>query len=80
MMEEKNISVLLDCDVRTKGDTRMEAIYFIQGKDKSVDKMYSKQGADEYFINPDVVIVENGVGDPKMDLTNIVDIPDDNAL
>lgn len=80
LMKEKRISILVDCDIRMKGDTKLETIYFKQGKDKSVDKLYSKEGVTEYFINPDVVIVENGVGDPKMSLGKLVENSDEGTL
>ena len=55
----------------------MEAIYFRKEEDKSVDKLYSKEGAVEYFINPDVVIVENGIGTPKIDLNRLIENGED---
>ena len=79
-MKEKRISVLMDCKIRLKGDSKIETIYFKQGEDKSVDKLYSRDGVTEYFISPDLVIVENGVGPPKLNLNHLIDNGEDGSL
>ena len=47
-------------------------IYFTRPEDKTPEKLYSKEGATEYFISPDVVICENGVGPVKMDINKLI--------
>ena len=47
-------------------------IYFTRPEDKTPEKLYSKEGATEYFISPDVVICENGVGPVKMDIKKLI--------
>jgi len=57
------ISVMMKTQItRMDGLNRLEAIYFKKdSKDKSEKNV-------EYFLRPDVVIAENGVGGPKYDL------------
>ena len=64
----------MNCDLtQIKGDNKMETIYFRMEEDKSIEKLYSQEGAVEYFINPDVVIVENGIGQPKVSLSRLIE-------
>ena len=72
MMKQKRISVITNCDLKLKGDTKLDTIYFTRSEDKSPEKLYSKEGAIEYFISPDVVICENGVGPVKMDINKLI--------
>jgi hypothetical protein len=53
----------MDADLqRFQGIEKLEAVYFKKKNQPEKDKNV------EYFIRPDIVIAENGVGAPKMDL------------
>lgn len=81
LLAEKRISVLMDVELTgVNGDTTMESIYFKKAEDRSVEKLYSKEGVMEYFIHPDVVIVENGVGAPKLDLNGLIENGESGSL
>ena len=67
MLREKRISVLMDCKIqRLTGLNKLEGIYFLK---KQADGTYSDS---EYYINPSIVIAENGVGEPKINLKQIL--------
>jgi hypothetical protein len=34
---------------------------------------FSEQGVTEYFVCPDVVIAENGIGKPKLDISTLIE-------
>lgn len=51
-----------------KGEIRLETIKFRKAEDRNPEKEFSGEGVNEYFVQPDLVIVENGVGKPKIDL------------
>jgi len=56
-MKKKRISVLMDSKItKIEGTTKMEKVHF------------KKEGepATEYFLQPDVVIQENGLGGPSL--------------
>jgi len=48
------------------GLNKLEGIYFLK---KQADGTYSDS---EYYINPSIVIAENGVGEPKINLKQIL--------
>lgn len=73
-MKEKRISVLMDCKIsQFKGINNLEAIYFKKTKELDYEKIVSGQDEPEYFIKPDVVIAENGLGAPKVDINKLID-------
>lgn len=68
------ISVVMNCEINSiKGEHKIESIHFVKDEDKSVDKKFSSTGVAEYFIKPDVVIAENGVGANKEKLSDIIE-------
>jgi hypothetical protein len=73
-MKEQRISVLMNCKVqRLKGDTTLDAIYFKKTNEVDYEKVLNGETEPEYFIKPDVVIVENGVGQPKQDINKLIE-------
>jgi len=74
MMKEKRISVIMNCQIKKmQGETKLEKIMFRKEEDLDEDKEYSEEGVTDYFLTPDVVIVEDGLGDPKMDIMDLVE-------
>jgi NADH dehydrogenase FAD-containing subunit len=73
LMTDKRISVLMDCEItQLKGLNRLESIHFKREEDTKPEKLYSKEGITEHFIKPDLVIAENGLGMPKVDLNELI--------
>lgn len=67
MLKDKRISVIMRAEVqRFQGLDKLEAVYF-----KKIEDISEKNNL-EYFIKPDVVIAENGLGAPKMDLKELL--------
>lgn len=50
----------------------MESIHFKREEDTKPEKLFSKEGITEMFIKPDLVIAENGLGQPKVDLAELI--------
>ena len=74
LMREKRISVLMDCKIsKFKGINNLEAIYFKKTKELDYEKIVSGRDEPEYFIKPDVVIAENGLGSAKIDINKLID-------
>lgn len=83
MMRDQNITVIDECKVsHIIGDYKIDKIHFKRGLSDSeyAEKIWSKQGATDYYIRPDMVIVENGVGEPKQDLAALVGNEDEGNL
>ncbi len=57
---------------KIKGTTKIDAIHFRDKENSNPDKMYTKEGIVERYIKPDVVICENGLGKPKIDLNKFI--------
>jgi len=55
-----------------EGDNDLEAIFYNQESDYSNDKIPDT----DYFIKPDMVICENGIGRPKKELLSMVGYQD----
>lgn len=75
LMREQGVQVIDDCQVfRMDGEYRLDKIHFRKRNDKenAAQFAFSKTGMTEYFIKPDMVIVEDGLGDPKLNLQEIV--------
>lgn len=63
MLKEKRISVMMNTKItRFQGTDKLEFIYFEKPDPNDSSKTL------EFFLKPDVVIAENGVGTPKKDL------------
>lgn len=63
MFKEKRISVIMKADIlKMQGYDKLDYIYFKKPDQKDQDKNV------EFFIKPDVVIAENGLGYPKFEL------------
>lgn len=56
-----------------EGETRIEKIKFKKSEDRNPEKELSSEGITEYFVKPDLIIVENGVGKPKVDISTIIE-------
>jgi hypothetical protein len=67
MLKDKRISVMIDVKItKLQGITKLDSIFF----EKKVSKRDEKDV--EYFLNPDIVIAENGVGSPKYNLQSLL--------
>jgi hypothetical protein len=67
MIREQRISVMMNTDItRIQGINKIEAIYFNKDTENKEDKKI------EYFVRPDIVIAENGIGQPKYDLRSLL--------
>jgi len=74
LYKDKRISVIMECQIiRMKGETKLEAIHFKKEGDLSIDKLINGESGTEFFIKPDVVIAENGLGKPKIDINKLID-------
>ncbi len=63
----------MDCEItQLKGLNRLESIHFKTQENTKPEKLYSKEGITELFIKPDLVIAENGLGIPKVDINEII--------
>jgi len=72
-MNDKRISVRMDCEItQLKGLNRLESIHFKTEENTKPEKLFSKDGITELFIQPDLVIAENGLGPPKVDINPII--------
>jgi len=62
LLKEQRISMQSAVRItKMEGDNDLEAIFYNQEKDYENKKIATT----EYFIKPDLVIVENGIGRPK---------------
>lgn len=69
MLKAMRISVIMNCKIAAlKGMNKLEAIHFT--KDEPMKD--GNQTKVEYFIKPDIVIAENGVGTPKCNLKQLL--------
>jgi len=50
----------------------LESIHFKTEENTKPEKLFSKDGITELFIQPDLVIAENGLGPPKVDINPII--------
>lgn len=68
-MREKRISVLMHSKIKKlEGVSRLESLIFVKDS-----KTETKDERDiDYYIRPDVVIAENGLGEPKYKLANML--------
>jgi len=69
MLKDKRISVLMDSTItKINGVNRIDEIHFMDAEEHAKSDAFSEQGIVEYFLKPDVVIAENGLGAPKVDI------------
>jgi len=62
-MREKRISVMVDVKLnKLQGNTRVDTVYF-----EKKTPLREEQNV-EYFLKPDMIIAENGLGTPKYNL------------
>ena len=54
--------------IRLEGDNELEAIFFNKEEDIKDDKVPET----DFFIKPDLVICENGVGRPRKELLSMI--------
>jgi len=81
LMKAKRISILKDCQItKMDGENKLETIHFRDAKNQAKTKMFTSEGIVEYTINPDMVIVENGLGPPKVELGKCINNKDAGAL
>jgi len=74
LLREKRISVVVNAKVsRFEGDTKLEKIHFYKAEDKNFEN-YIEGGCTEYFVKPDFVVAENGIGAPKVELKKVIDV------
>jgi hypothetical protein len=60
MMRDKRISVIMDARIsKIEGVNKIESVIFTKS-----EKNESERNV-EFYIRPDIVIAENGVGSPK---------------
>lgn len=63
MLRDMRVSVMMKADItRIQGNNKIDAVYFKKPKAEGKEKLI------EYYIKPDVVIAENGIGSPKYDI------------
>ena len=63
MLRDKRISVLMNTDIRRfEGTNKIESIVFTKNSKSETERNI------EYYIKPDVIIAENGLGPPKFDI------------
>ena len=71
MLKDKRISVLMNIKLgRIEGVNKVETLYFSKKNIKDGERNI------EYYLRPDVIIAENGLGAPKVDINNILVKPD----
>lgn len=83
MMRDQNITVIDESKIsHIVGDYKLEKVHFKRGMSDAeyAEKIWTEQGATDYFVRPDVVIVENGVGAPKQDLASLIGNEDEGTL
>lgn len=67
MLKEQRISVLMNVNLKKiEGVNKVEAVIFSKDKPKESERNV------EYYVKPDIVIAENGVGTPKFDLKSLL--------
>ena len=68
MLRSQGISIVDNAKITNlKGDYKIEEIHF-----RKLDETASDYNSVNYFIKPDVVIVENGVGATRQDLQQMI--------
>lgn len=69
MLRDQRISVLMNVKFqKMEGVSRLENIVFT----KNTKDSKANEANTDFFLRPDVVIAENGIGDPKYDLSKLL--------
>ena len=67
MLRDLRISVMVDTEItKIQGLNKVDAIYFKKDNENASDKNV------EFFVRPDIIIAENGIGPPKYNLKKIL--------
>jgi hypothetical protein len=66
-MREQRISVMMQAEItKIQGMNKIEGLYFKKNAPSKEEKNV------EFYLRPDIVIAENGVGAPKYDLKSVL--------
>lgn len=75
MLREQRITVMMKSEItKIQGMNKIESIHFKRNTENE-EKQTGKEATDknvEYFVRPDVVIAENGIGAPKYDIRTLL--------
>jgi hypothetical protein len=75
MLREQRITVMMKTEItKIQGMNKIESIHFKRNSENE-EKQTGKEATDknvEYFVRPDVVIAENGIGAPKYDIRTLL--------
>lgn len=63
-----------------KGDTRIESVSFIDREKAENPGNMFKEGITEFYLKPDMVIVENGLGSGKVNLAPLIEAKDEGQI
>ncbi|CDW84041.1 pyridine nucleotide-disulphide oxidoreductase family protein [Stylonychia lemnae] len=67
MLRDQRISVIMSAEItKMRGIDKLDSIYFKRNNQKKGEKKI------EYFIKPDIVIAENGLGAPKIEIKKLL--------
>jgi hypothetical protein len=74
MLREQRISVMTKTEItKIQGMNKVESIYFKRNAEQDEKKGLPVTDKNvEYFIRPDVIIAENGIGAPKYDIRKVL--------
>jgi hypothetical protein len=71
MLREQRITVMMKSEItKIQGMNKIDSLHFKRNSENE-EKVTGKVATDknvEYFVRPDVVIAENGIGAPKYDI------------
>lgn len=59
--------------IKMKGENKLTEIHFRKAADKDPEKVFSDEGVTDFYLKPDVVIAENGLGAPKLDWNTLTE-------
>lgn len=76
LMREKRITIMMKTEItRIQGMNKVDSIYFKRNPENDEKASLNKNANDmnvEYFVRPDIVIAENGIGAPKYDVRKLL--------
>lgn len=74
MLREKRITVMMKTEItRIQGMNKVEQIYFKRNtEDDDAKGIPATDKKVEYFVRPDMIIAENGIGAPKYDIRQLL--------
>jgi hypothetical protein len=74
LMREKRISTIMGATItEMKGMNKLDAIYFKKAHQSTEEHMISGAPSTEFVLKPDVVIAENGLDLPKINLEGLIE-------